>query len=172
MQILHAFVWIAAIRGMRVRSLRDAPIARFNVSFGFRFPDGVRRQKVNDVPLVLATGGVGFVPSAVLDLSKTQFAEADQRDSTCPVLLRKKICFRRRANHLYQFARPVPQRGGSRSSRTRGGMRWTWAVLLTRARYCGRRSRVVLTPRRWRQVGGGHFASDGVNKPITGESTI
>ncbi len=35
---------------------------------------------------------------------------------------------------------------------------------------CGRRSRVVLTPRRWRQVGGGNFASDGVNKPITGES--
>ncbi len=48
--------------------------------------------------------------------------------------------------------RPVPQRGGSRSSRTRGGMRWTQAALLTRARACGRRSRVVLTPRRWRQV--------------------
>jgi hypothetical protein len=28
---------------------------------------------------------------------------------------------------------------------------------------------VVLTPRRWRQIGEGHFASDGVNKPITGE---
>jgi hypothetical protein len=33
------------------------------------------------------------------------------------------------------------------------GMRWTRAALLTRARACGRRSRVVLTPRRWRQVG-------------------
>src|ERR1700722_13793341 len=43
-------------------------------------------------------------------------------------------------------------RGGSRSSRTRGGMRLTQAALLTRARACGRRSRVVLTPRRWRQV--------------------
>ena len=43
-------------------------------------------------------------------------------------------------------------RGVSRSSRTRGGMRWTQAVLLTRARACGRRSRVVLTPRRWRQA--------------------
>src|ERR1700730_1753761 len=31
-------------------------------------------------------------------------------------------------------------------------MRWTQAALLTRARTCGRRSRVVLTPRRWRQV--------------------
>src|SRR6266852_2104644 len=32
------------------------------------------------------------------------------------------------------------------------GMRWTQAALLTRARTCGRRSRVVLTPRRRRQV--------------------
>jgi hypothetical protein len=30
---------------------------------------------------------------------------------------------------------------------------------------------VVLTPRRWCQVGGGNSAGDGVNKPITGEST-
>jgi hypothetical protein len=30
---------------------------------------------------------------------------------------------------------------------------------------------VVLTPRRWRQVGGGNSADDGVNKPITGEIT-
>ena len=43
-------------------------------------------------------------------------------------------------------------RGVSRSSRTRDEMRWTRAALLTRARACGRRSRVVLTPRRWRQV--------------------
>jgi hypothetical protein len=66
----------------------------------------------------------------------------------------------------------TPQRGVSRSSRTRGWMRWT------RQRFardgvsgrverpvsdhrhaderccCGRRSRVVLTPRRWRQVRG------------------
>src|ERR1700693_845384 len=32
------------------------------------------------------------------------------------------------------------------------GMRWTRAVLLTRAPPCGRRSRVVLTPRRLRQA--------------------
>src|ERR1700722_8786445 len=43
---------------------------------------------------------------------------------------------------------PIPphSRGVSRSSRTRGGMRWTRAALLTRARACGRRSRVVLAP--------------------------
>jgi hypothetical protein len=43
-------------------------------------------------------------------------------------------------------------RGGSRSSRTRGGMRWTRHVIKTNDIARGRRSRVVLTPRRWRQV--------------------
>jgi hypothetical protein len=43
------------------------------------------------------------------------------------------------------------------------GMRWTRVTLLTRAQPCGRRSRVVLTPRRWRQVGddASHHAGDG-----------
>src|SRR4051812_35382634 len=44
------------------------------------------------------------------------------------------------------------QRGVSRSSRTRGGMQWTPMALLTNSAGCVRRSRVVLTPRRWRQV--------------------
>jgi hypothetical protein len=63
------------------------------------------------------------------------------------------------------FAAILPHsRGVSRSSRTRGGMRWTQAALLTRACAGGRRSRVVLTPRRWRQVCGGNSAGDGDNK--------
>jgi hypothetical protein len=41
------------------------------------------------------------------------------------------------------------------------GMRWTQAARLTSALPCGRRSRVVLTPRRWCQVGGGNSAGDG-----------
>ena len=43
-------------------------------------------------------------------------------------------------------------------------MRWTQMVLLTRAPACGRRSRVVLTPRRRRQVSGGNSADDGDKK--------
>jgi hypothetical protein len=53
-------------------------------------------------------------------------------------------------------------RGALRTSRTRGGMRWTQAALKTRAPACGRRSRVVLTPRRRRQVCGN--AGDGDKK--------
>ena len=41
------------------------------------------------------------------------------------------------------------------------GMRWTWAAHLTRALIRGRRSRVVLTPRRWRQVDRSHSVGDG-----------
>ena len=41
------------------------------------------------------------------------------------------------------------------------GMRWTRVARLTSALHCGRRSRVVLTPRRWRQVGERNFTDDG-----------
>jgi hypothetical protein len=105
-------------------------------------------------------------------------------------------------NHLHIPHRLVPQRGGSRSSRTRGGMRWTRAHQArerdgragrkacersngarTNDVACGRRSRVVLTPRRWRQGGGRHLCPTGLSRgasfrrrrwqssPVTGEST-
>jgi hypothetical protein len=70
----------------------------------------------------------------------------------CPALFAKRLRFAPTPNHFYIHHRPVPQRGGSRSSRTRGRMRWTQVAPWTRALSCGRRSRVVLTPRRWRQV--------------------
>jgi hypothetical protein len=95
---------------------------------------------------------------------------------------------------------PPHQRGVSRSSRTRGGMRWTRQRFARdgiagrvgerpvsdqqRAdeRCCSvRRSRVVLTPRRWRQVCGVASAQPGLDKtypramvaksPVAREST-
>jgi hypothetical protein len=57
------------------------------------------------------------------------------------------------ANHLHIPRHPGPHKGAFRDRHGRKvGMRWTQAALLTRALTCGRRSRVVLTPRRWRQV--------------------
>jgi hypothetical protein len=54
---------------------------------------------------------------------------------------------------LHNLCRPGPDRGAFRDRHERRvGMRWTRAALKTRAPACGRRSRVVLTPRRWRQV--------------------
>jgi hypothetical protein len=46
---------------------------------------------------------------------------------------RKNILIFRRAESLYILRRPVLPRGVSRSSRTRGGMRWTQGALKTRA---------------------------------------
>jgi hypothetical protein len=81
------------------------------------------------------------------------------------------------------LAVPPPTRGVSRSSRTRGGMWWTRqhrarGVMvagrvsrersqreLTNGACRGRRSRVVLTPRRWRQVCGGMPALPGAGMP-------
>jgi hypothetical protein len=66
--------------------------------------------------------------------------------------LRKIFCFSEIANQsTYENVSP-DERGGSRSSRTCGGMRWTRWRRMTRAARCGRRRRVVLTPRRWCQV--------------------
>jgi hypothetical protein len=90
-----------------------------------------------------------------------EFVQPDQCDLPSPVSSPKIFHFAPDPNHSYIPHRPVPQRGVSRSSRTRGGMRWTWTVLLTRAPFRGRRSRVVLTPRRRRQVGGSNSAGDG-----------
>jgi hypothetical protein len=56
-------------------------------------------------------------------------------------------------NHLHIPRHPGPHKGAFRDRHERrAGMRWTQVALLTRALACGRRSRVVLTPRRWRQV--------------------
>jgi hypothetical protein len=51
------------------------------------------------------------------------------------------------------------------------GMRWTRVALLTRALACGRRSRVVLTSRRRRQVGGSFPPMTVTKSPITGPIT-
>jgi len=95
---------------------------------------------------------------------------------------------------------PPHKRGVWPSSRTRGGMRWTRQRFACNGiagrverlvsdirhaderRCCVRRSRVVLTPRRWRQVRGGLSALPGADKtlvrgrrwqksPVTEEST-
>ena len=62
--------------------------------------------------------------------------------------------------------RPAPdKRGASRSSRTLGaGCDGRRRCQLTSDVAGGRRSRVVLTPRRWSQAGGGNFAGDGGKK--------
>jgi hypothetical protein len=75
-------------------------------------------------------------------------------------------------NHFYKPRRPGPLEGRFAIVTDVGlGMRWTQAALLTRALTCGRRSRVVLTPRRRRQVCEKTRRRRRQESPISGEST-
>ena len=77
----------------------------------------------------------------------------------CPVRRQKIFRFRRRPNQLFNPACLPRQEGRSRSSRPCGGMRWTRRLRLTSVATSVRRSRVGLTSRCWRQVGGGESRS-------------
>ena len=86
----------------------------------------------------------------------------------------RKWRLRSNPNQLYVSTVPPPLEGRfAIVTDVGGGMRWTLMVLLTRAPLGGRQSRVVLTPRRRRQVCGGNSASDGDNKAdLRGEHEI
>src|ERR1700733_11823600 len=92
----------------------------------------------------------------------------------CPALLAKILPFSFHPNHFHSLAIPAHTKGRFAIVTDVGlGMRWTRVVRLTRALSCGRRSRVVLTPRRWRQVGDDASASRRrwwQKSPVTRES--
>jgi hypothetical protein len=103
--------------------------------------------------------------SAHLRASREEILLRVQADATCPVLSAKIFLFPFGANHFSIRGHPGPHKGAFRDRHERKvGMRWTRWVLLTRALIRGRRSRVVLTPRRWRQVGERNFIGDGDKK--------
>src|SRR5713226_5478388 len=106
----------------------------------------------------------------------------------CPAPFAKIFRFTRRANHLYKFAPSHPTRGAYHDRHGRGvGCGGRGSVLRAMGSQggffefvsdqqhaderccCGRRSRVVLTPRRWCQVRGVASAQPGLDKtyPLT-----
>jgi hypothetical protein len=65
----------------------------------------------------------------------------------------RKLCLTAKPKQAYCDAVPPTLEGRfAIVTDVGGGMRWTQGVPKTRALICGRRSRVVLTPRRWCQV--------------------
>jgi hypothetical protein len=107
------------------------------------------------------TGSSRFSATTEVFAPKHCFIEPDQRDATCPVLDQKIFPFPFDPNHLHIFA--IPAHTGA--FRDRHG-RWAGdavdaACQKTNDIARGRRSRVVLTPRRWRQVGERDFTGDG-----------
>jgi hypothetical protein len=95
-----------------------------------------------------------------------------QTDLPRPVVARKIFRFSANPNHLYNRRHPVPARGAYRDRHGRKVRDAMDAVAhKTNAAIRGRRSRVVLTPRRWRQVGGIFRWRRWQQSPVTGEST-
>src|SRR6266481_8659917 len=82
---------------------------------------------------------------------KRYFVEPDQRDLGRPVVLEKYFCFTEYPNQC-MLQSSLPSEGRCATSSTRDGMRWTRRRRKTGAASRGRRSRVVLIPRRWDQV--------------------
>jgi hypothetical protein len=82
-----------------------------------------------------------------------EFVQTIQSDLPCPALVAKIFLFSSDPNHRHISGRPASFRGAFRDRHGRG--RWD-AVdaegAFDERRSRGRRSRVVLTPRRWRQV--------------------
>src|ERR1700731_4215028 len=85
-------------------------------------------------------------------------------------LLQKYSVFPKTQITLYS-RRPVPLRGAARDVTDAGRDAVDAAARLTGVACSGRRRRVVLTPRRWCQVGGQPLMTV-ARKPITGESTV
>jgi hypothetical protein len=113
--------------------------------------------------LILLQVGPTVQLQSVGSLARTaEFVEPDQSDLPCPVPFAKIFRFVPDPNHFISPAVPPHTEGRFAIVTDVGsGMRWTRMVLLTRAPSRGRRSRVVLTPRRRRQVGGSNSAGDG-----------
>jgi hypothetical protein len=101
-----------------------------------------------------------------LDLLRDRliFASTGKSPTHCPARFAKIILFSFYPNHFHSCVVPSHLRGVSRSSRTLARDAVDARGALTKALICGRRSRVVLTPRRWRQVGGSDFTGDGGKK--------
>jgi hypothetical protein len=69
--------------------------------------------------------------SAILRLGRGKSDPTGKSEKTCPALARKIFHLTSRPNHRLIWLVPPDERGGSRSSRTRGGMRWTRKLRLT-----------------------------------------
>jgi hypothetical protein len=90
-------------------------------------------------------------------------ADVPDGQITCPAPFAKTFPFSLVANHFISLV--VSSHRGAIAIVTNAGRDAVDArVRLTMRAFRGRRSRVVLTPRRWRQMSGKHAADDGDNK--------
>src|ERR1700733_12078498 len=96
---------------------------------------------------------------------QTDFARRGKSANRCPAPFAKIFRFTFDPNHFYIAPRSVLARGAFRDRHER----WVRDAVdarsaLTKALICGRRSRVVLTPRRWCQASRKYPRGDGGKK--------
>jgi hypothetical protein len=92
------------------------------------------------------------------------FSQSLQADLACPVLLVKIIRFSSDPNHFTYYCCLVPHEGRLAIVTDAGRDAVDAGGATDESTACGRRSRVVLTPRRWRQACGEDAAGDGGKK--------
>src|SRR5882724_10466435 len=112
---------------------------------------------------------MGFAPP-ILRTAGSPTCPTGKSKNSCPAPFQKIFRFANRQKQIDQRSL-IPKEGRLAIVTNVGdGMRWTERrrahLCADERRFCGRRSRVVLTPRRWRQVFAGSISgeSDGGNK--------
>ena len=102
----------------------------------------------------------------LLTRSSSRFHRAHVICPSCQCAAALRSCARSQIKSISPSSRPHSEGRFAIVTDVGNGMRWTQAARLTSAPACGRRSRVVLTPRRWRQVSRKSFREATVaNKP-------
>jgi hypothetical protein len=117
----------------------------------------------------------GWVERTQYSAIASEFARRGKSANQCPALLTKIFRFTSDPNHFHSCAVLSSTRGRiaivTDVGMGCGGRNGVRRERAGRNACCGRRSRVVLTPRRWRQVGGSHFCRRWwQTSPVTRES--
>jgi hypothetical protein len=131
-------------------------------------------------PYTIGSEKVSAIPSLIAEANSSWFvtikpgapvAQISATSEEQPALFARRANVPQRtaliatANHLHLSRYPASQEGRIAIVTDVGcGMRWTLWRRKTSGARSGRRSRVVLTPRRWRQVGGSVSAGDSGKK--------
>jgi hypothetical protein len=126
-----------------------------------RLPLWAIRVDLGIFEFVWLRGNLGSTGCPVLPVEGVGLASQTQRQSISDF---PNSSLTPNPNHFYIRRRPAPLRGALRNVTDVGRDAVDAAARLTGDAGSGRRSRVVLTPRRWRQVGGSDSSGEGGNK--------
>ena len=127
----HGFV-SRALFGSRVRATEVISVKDCFVASLLAMTEKASSEATSgDFPARIDSPDVAALIRATAVARKQRIGERDQADLPCPDLSAKRFLFSLTPNHFYNSPRLTHERGVSRSSWTRDGMRWTLMVLRT-----------------------------------------